>query len=322
TRSGGLAKNFSALSRFLGAYHIVMTEEPQTTNGQQEQGGSPIPALRTFRSDAERYVKEKGITLSEITAKEVVSGHLRYAEDGSERMRFTKRMILLAALALVLLLSSTALMVRLFRGDGNGAPVLVSRPEAIPLVTPEQTVPLVMPEGDRGALLGSFQEKIKQPLPENRLVFFPVFEQTGGGAERLVSAQRFFAILGITPPSDIERALGNAFQWSVLPAQGINHLLLVFSSTQPSRALAGMLRWELTLMRDLRPLYSSRVNTDTGLGAFTDTVMDNNDVRVLRNNKGTPVLLYTFFNKNLLLIASSAETLERAIGRIAGIAPI
>lgn len=298
-----------------------MTEEQQTDNAQQGSDELPVPALRTFRSDVERYIKEKGMTLAEITASEITSGHLRHAENGHANLRSAKRIILFSVAALMLLLGSTAGVVFLFRGSAR-APVPAIRPEATSLIMPEETFPLEAPEGERAVILSNFQEKIKQPLPENRLVFFPIFEQSADGAERLVSTERFFDILDISPPSDLTRALGSSFQWSVLPSQGINHLLLVFTATQPSRAFAGMLQWELALIHDLRPLYSSRVNTDTGNNVFTDMTMNNNDVRALYNSKGMPVLLYAFFNKNTLLIASSAETLERAIGRIAGVVPI
>ncbi len=153
-------------------------------------------------------------------------------------------------------------------------------------------------------------------------------------------------------PAALRRALNPAFTFGVHAFQG-DTAFLAFGVQSFEQAFAEMLLWERTLELDLGPVFrrstvapvelpsapvvqeatttatsTSSVGTTTGevtvprrlsssrTRQFTDDVIANHDVRVLRNERGEPFMLYTFPNRSTLFIAGSKATLEELLRRL------
>ena len=95
-------------------------------------------------------------------------------------------------------------------------------------------------------------------------------------------------------------------------------------------AYAGMLEWERYMEPDLQGQLVNRPSTDTALKAsssaptssgtggktFVDRVINNKDSRVLLDDSGNIMLLYSFIDQNTLVIASSDKALKEIIFRL------
>jgi len=57
-------------------------------------------------------------------------------------------------------------------------------------------------------------------------------------------------------------------------------------------------------------------STSTVSNPFRDTVVLNTDVRILRNDQNEPILMYTFFNKDTIIITTKIKTLEYILGQL------
>jgi hypothetical protein len=111
----------------------------------------------------------------------------------------------------------------------------------------------------------------------------------------------------------------------------------VFGVTSYERTFAGMLAWERSMMRDLVTLYPSREGgnltptaTSTIIGtstpvfvepirpqdAFTDAIVANHDVRVLRDTAGQSLVLYGYVGKDLLILARDEAAYAALLGRL------
>ena len=89
------------------------------------------------------------------------------------------------------------------------------------------------------------------------------------------------------------------------------------------RTFAGMLEWEPRMLADLELLYPPHANESTGtstpavtaLPSFSDEIVSNRDVRVLRDSVGRSLILYGYRDKETLIVARDeaafAELLER-----------
>ncbi len=63
------------------------------------------------------------------------------------------------------------------------------------------------------------------------------------------------------------------------------------------------------MQADLAPLFG----TPQGVPRFTDAVRDNKSIRILYDSAGTEILLYSFIDKNTVVITTSGEALARLI---------
>lgn len=83
-------------------------------------------------------------------------------------------------------------------------------------------------------------------------------------------------------------------------------------------ALSGMLNWEKNISQDLAPLFgtpvtrtfdpNSREASQTKPAYFIDSVLDNLDVRILRDELYKDRIVYSFIDKNTILITKSTDS--------------
>jgi hypothetical protein len=155
----------------------------------------------------------------------------------------------------------------------------------------------------------------------------------------LLSAQDFFTLLAPHMPPDLARSLQPNFLLGVHVYNG-NQPFVILSVYSYEEAYAGMLSWEQYLQGDLSPLFnytpSPRIpeegiaTTSTSTTSqfiqtgFTDKIVENHDARVLQNENGDIYLLWTFLDRNTLVITTNDATLREIISRLktASITPI
>ncbi len=133
-----------------------------------------------------------------------------------------------------------------------------------------------------------------------------------------------------------------------------NQPFLILKIDSYEQAFAGMLAWEPTMHQDLSPLFdytpSPHINTDTAAVVtndasstdtadnntnsatpfntavaqppgfmqtiFVDTVVENHDARALKNSAGDVYFLWTFLDRNTLLITTNPYTVREVINRL------
>jgi len=122
-----------------------------------------------------------------------------------------------------------------------------------------------------------------------------------------------------------------------------NQPFLIFRVDSYQEAFAGMLAWEPALRNTLSPLFaytpSPHINatpavippTSTSTSSttpqtppptpivqahFIDRIVENHDARVLQNDFGDIYLLWTFLDRNTLVITTNAATLREIISRL------
>ena len=105
----------------------------------------------------------------------------------------------------------------------------------------------------------------------------------------------------------------------------VNQPFLVFKTNYYQNTYAGMLSWENTLMEDIGSIFTPpevavvAETSDQVLGRnknFEDIVVKNRDTRALRNQDGKIIFLYSFPDKNTLVLTTNADTLEKISTRL------
>lgn len=180
--------------------------------------------------------------------------------------------------------------------------------------------------------------------------------QGSGNSAQEVSAQKFLAALAPRAPQALVRTLSGQYLLGVHSFDE-NQAFLIFHTDAYETAYAAMLQWEPTLSSDLTPLFARtppvHANPLTSSGAtasttnatsttpsdffsgsspllspsdatssglpttFADRVVENRDARVLQTTSGDIVLLWTFLDRNTLVIVTNEFTLREIINRAA-----
>jgi len=181
-------------------------------------------------------------------------------------------------------------------------------------------------------------EKNQTTLSANDILYISFTKKDVKGVDTLVTPDQFLSLFSNDVPPALLRAFGNEMMFGFFNG-GVNESYLLIELDSFDNTYSGMLAWEKTMNKDIGMLFSKRVlaitsipsstgtsttatttqviNYDIGAsGAFEDDTIKNKDIRILKNNKGETVLLYTFINKNTLLITSGENVLREVLTRI------
>ncbi len=129
----------------------------------------------------------------------------------------------------------------------------------------------------------------------------------------LLTTKELLETLETTAPGYLVRAFAPLFMYGAL---GENNFLIIKLDSFEN-AFAGMLAWEKTLSREIGPLFStaSLIQNMGPEESFSDLTDKNKDIRVLSVG-GNRVLLYTFFESDVLIITESLEATRILVDRL------
>lgn len=144
---------------------------------------------------------------------------------------------------------------------------------------------------------------------------------TGAQVQRPASTEEFFQAIGALPPPELTRSLSPEFFFGV-HALDQNLPMLVIPVTSYERAFAGILEWESHINTELSPIFTlvpPETRDASGLPTqrfFEDVIIQNYDVRILRDQNGTARFLYAFPTRTILIIAESPNSFIEVLARL------
>lgn len=155
-----------------------------------------------------------------------------------------------------------------------------------------------------------------------------------GTSTREITTGEFLKGLGTSASDSLIRSLGSQFLLGIYYFNPEDFFFLVKVNSYDT-AFAGMLQWEPDIENDIGNILITRkptlpvnlsatttASTTTPVGPlysgriWVDRVIDNKDARVLVDTDGNPAMLYTFLDKNTLVISSSDKALKEISFRL------
>lgn len=313
-----------------------MPPEKPTTNDNR-QPTTDLKRIRTYQSDVEELMRNKQTSKADIALAEgerqrnamerpVVSSqsepkvfHISQAipEDATaRRFQFNWRLALLGGGVLLLIVGASFawryVATRVYEPSvSEGTPPATEKGDgAIALSGSESRVVFTKMVREKAAA-------VSVPLNEVRTLAVR-------SAERFITTEELLSFLDARAPTPLIRALETTPTVGVHGIRG-NQLFLLFKVNSFDHAFDGMLLWEKTLLYDLGPLFGVAPPKLEPRGATTtadilesrlvikDAIIRNRDARAAFDGTGRIVFLYSFLDKETLLIATNEETLKTVL---------
>lgn len=178
-------------------------------------------------------------------------------------------------------------------------------------------------------------EKNGAKLNTNDTLYIALTKKNSEGDPVLITPAYFFTVLSNETPPSLLRAFGTDMMFGYYNSGGNEPFLLVTVDSFDN-TYSGMLDFEPSMNKALGSLFSKRSLAISGIdGAsgstttaqvinydldtqrkFEDDTIRNKDIRILRNDRGETILMYSFINKNILLITSSEEVLKQMLQKL------
>lgn len=144
-----------------------------------------------------------------------------------------------------------------------------------------------------------------------------------------LNSETFLRFINQRANDSLIRALNPEFMLGAYSFSNPYDTFAIFKVNSYDNAFAGMLEWENTLDLDfggiliskklIIPAKDTKGTTTPTLAkkrVFVDRVVQNKDSRVLLDENGSVLMLYTFVDKNTLVLASSDKSLKEVLFRL------
>lgn len=96
------------------------------------------------------------------------------------------------------------------------------------------------------------------------------------------------------------------------------HIFMIIEAESYESLFPGMINWEKTLLGDVKDIFeideiTLTQNTNT---TWQDKIVNNKDMRILKNSSGETVLLYGYAESNIVILTDNQETFDRVLKRL------
>ncbi|MDE1924988.1 MAG: hypothetical protein KGH79_02305 [Patescibacteria group bacterium] len=331
-----------------GGYAPVLEgEQKESAPPAPKKDESAVKPIETYQGDIEQLVQDKNVSVLTIAAAEAerrartestaAAQGPAVKETFSERLERIKQASKKASMYIAgaaLLLAAAGGLAYVFLRPTATAP---TQAPSSPFIAVDDTkVITIDPSNSRDNIMSqltSAQSSVNLSLGLiDRLL--PATASTTPSGQTLVAmdAQSFLSALAPNIPPALLRTISPTFLLGVHVYVG-NQALLILNVDSYEDAYAGMLAWEPTMLSNLSPLFvykpsphipeenisTSTVATTTDeflQTGFVDRIIENHDARVLQNSTGDIYLLWTFLDRNTLVITTNDATLREIISRL------
>lgn len=279
--------------------------EKKIEEGKEGEGKRDIPIVRTLKTDSERFIQEKNISLIDIAAAKADKEGLKV----QEQKRSWKNILFISFIIILLIGTGVSgfFIYKLKQKKSQG--VVIS-----PLPKP-----FLLTDKEEEVTLNGVKDKTQGFLSTKELLYLAIFreitDEQGKTTKRLVTINEFFDHFRIASSSGIIEPVEKKFMFVVFRSDK-NWPVLIFKLKAYDNAFASMIKWEGTMANDLSEIFFIDKNQVSSF-AFSDKEIENRDARLLYDSSGKPVLLYSFINKEYLIIASSEDALREIFRRFA-----
>jgi len=314
------------------AQPIVPAQAPQ---GPVET--TTIKPLETYQSDMDSVISQKNVSMVSIATAEAERAAKLAASVTPEQSKkdwswLTKLGVMVGSVLLVA--GAVGLLMYVFLrpapsvtiGKGVVAPFIAIDDTQVLVATPQQFNRTTLLQN-----LESLKEKTAISLGLVSRVYVTISSTTlkAGEMPPTVTVQELLSTIAPNTTDEFLRTLDPTYYLLGTHVFDGNQEFLIMRVDSYERAFSGMLAWERTMQAELSPLFTRtprpRIESEAAGSstppvtliptAFRDKVVANHDARVIQNEAGDVLLLWTFLDRNTLVITTNGSTVSEIIAR-------
>lgn len=287
-------------------------KEEEIKKEKQNIPSENVKSLRTYQSDIQDAIKQKqgsvlkiAVAEEERRTKEEISGTLRTPKNRS-----------LFALSFIFLILASLIVGSLFYFKKDKTP-FVPPPslEEYTTIKTDSVREIEITNLDTASFLRTFEsEWMNMKDPKDGIVRIILTKKDVQNQKTVITPKELFSFLETRTTPALLRSFADSLLLGVTVSEK-NHTFLLIKSNSYPNSFSGMLSWERAMFDDMKTFFSIPAESVTNISLFKDKVVKNQDTRVLVDDTGKTVLLYTFLGEgqDLLLITND----ESVVGIVA-----
>lgn len=277
-----------------------------------------VPPIETFKTDVAEYVRDNKVSTVQVAAAEEARRAQEEKPVVVQRGTSVGTRVALMVVGLLLIAGAGGALTYTYYTQRT---LPAAENPTAPFIAVDETVPVILTPNEAS---GDILQALTSAKNNVKLSLGLVAQLQPSTGTTSIGAQTFFAAAVPHMPASLLRGLGNQYLMGV-HSYDVNQPFMLLSVDSYEQGYAGMLAWEKTMQQDLSPLFSySPVTTASSTtqtapqvltSTFADSIVHNHDARVILNNSGNIVFLWTFLNRTTILITTNPNTVDEVLSR-------
>lgn len=296
----------------------------------EDSSFSPLKQIRTFQGDVASALHKQNESLVSIQRSEHAVKEARkvFATPKSTeeiaQEKSNKKLIFLLIGSLILIVSSGLIGWYAYNGYVTKTALPIVEPTPNRLLTSGSEVKIDASHLSREAFILGLGVETAKKVVSGAVVQIQLQKQTATTTV-LLTTHDLLNLLESRATGSLIRSLNPIFMLGLLGNETVststdqlNHVFLLIKLDSFDNAFPGMLEWEKNMRDDILPLFASPspLATTSPTALFSDLTIQNKDVRILKDSTDQTVLLYSFFDNNMLIITDNEASLKTIIGKL------
>ncbi len=305
-------------------------EAPAPVVPQKPEEKVPIKSLRTYAGDVEEAMIRNKTSAAHILVAEQGKRDKTLIDTAPPRNSGIRNKFFLILGSLLLVLGGLTVGA-VYYLKATEEVIIEQKTKA--LIAYSQEKPISIGSATRESFVSALvSDKESFSMPVNSVLYINPVNPDGTPAK----AEAVLSLLAPKMPSSLSRAFSNTYMLGIYSFD-TNEPFIILTTEEFSQSFAGMLRWEKDMVSDLGKLFGITLTTPTPVAtttatttpiasttvplipetpnAFVDVELRNKDLRVLKNAAGQAVLIYSFIDKNTLLITTNENIFMAVLGK-------
>lgn len=275
-------------------------EKEKTEEQPAEETRKPIKSLRTYQGDVEEAISKNNFSASSILIAEQKRKIEKKIEPEGEKTSIIRNGYFLIAGSIMLFLGILTVVTILYVRSRQAVVVEQSTKTLITFTEEKQ---IKVASSTRESLLADIVvEKNSFKLPANSVLYL----NTVNSSLSTEKSDKILSLIAPQMPSALVRSLDGEYMLGVY-SFGANEIFIILKSNDFSNSYSGMLKWEKDAVEDIGKLFSISTEAKYARDEFKDEALRNKDLRILQDENKRTVLLYSFIDKNTILITSNED---------------
>lgn len=282
--------------------NMVQSKEDRDTASKEH--------IRTYESDVAQQVKGKNMSVIQIALAE----QKRQDQYVATIKKSKTQRIVYVLFACVALGGAFALIVWSLSYRESTVPIpSANAPRANALVFSEQQKPLDTTNLSRTEFLQQITREVSFVTLSGITNIIPV--TYASNPPRALSGEEFISRFALNVPQTLPAMFRDDYMLGY--AQNLDDMFVVFKFNDFDEVLNAMREWEDFLVQDFVTLMrlGPFTNADLVSRDFESEVVLNKISRTLRDDAGQTIMLYTFIDRNHLVIATKEQTVQEILSR-------
>jgi hypothetical protein len=273
----------------------------------ENKDNKPIKSLRTYQGDVEEVLSKTKSSAATIMLAEQKKREISpIIIERPKNLAVRNKTFVVTSISLLVLGAIIAGSVYYIKSNEKVEVEMSTR--ALIAFSNESKIPLV--NLNRETLLNRINSENEAfGSRVDSVLYLNVTKGENGPAE----VQEVLSLLAPQMPGELLRSFDGEYMIGIYSFD-TNEPFIILTTKEFPIAYSGMLRWEKNIISDLGRIFRLGPRDLREL-VFSDETIKNKDLRILRNNDQKSFILYSFIDKNTLVITSNEKIYNAIIGK-------